>query len=301
MQTDPIEAIAGLQKQVLQLPSPWPLRLSCWTRAAGPGAPTLMLLHGTGSSHASFTQLCEALPSDFGLLIPDLPGHGESTFEQVRPSPHGSTSSSPAGFGLREMSEWLETMLQQLQASPDLIVGHSAGAAVALAMKINQPHRHILGLAPSLVPPPAIYSSLVGPWLGPMVRSGPSLALGHWLAGQASVIDRLLASTASPISQEQKHRYRRLFESKAHLEGTLAFMAGTDLPGFLANPTLQSLGHIAILSAKDDPWIPARALQHILETRLPKAKVKWLKTGGHLFHETDSRPVVDFIAELTRP
>ncbi len=301
MQTDPIEAIAGLQRQVLQLPSPWPLRLSCWTRTAVPGAPMLMLLHGTGSSHASFTQLCEALPSDFGLLIPDLPGHGESTFEQPRSSPHGSTSSSPAGFGLREMSEWLEAMLLQLDAKPDLILGHSAGAAVALIMGLNHPQRIILGLAPSLVPPPPIYSSLVGPWLGPMVRSGPSLALGHWLAGQALVIDRLLASTASPISQEQKHRYRKLFESKAHLEGTLAFMAGTDLPGLLAHPALQSLAKVAILSAKDDPWIPANALQTILQTRLPQAKVKWLETGGHLFHETDSSPVVDFIAELTRP
>lgn len=301
MQTDPIEAIAGLQRQVLQLPSPWPLRLSCWTRTAVPGAPMLMLLHGTGSSHASFTQLCEALPSDFGLLIPDLPGHGESTFEQPRPSPHGSTASSPAGFGLREMSEWLEAMLLQLDAKPDLIVGHSAGAAVALIMGLNHPQRIILGLAPSLVPPPPIYRSLVGPWLGPMVRSGPSLALGHWLAGQALVIDRLLASTASPISQEQKHRYRKLFESKAHLEGTLAFMAGTDLPGLLAHPALQSLAKVAILSAKDDPWIPANALQTILQTRLPQAKVKWLETGGHLFHETDSSPVVDFIAELTRP
>ncbi len=261
----------------------------------------LMLLHGTGSSHASFTQLCEALPSDFGLLIPDLPGHGESTFEQPRPSPHGSTASSPAGFGLREMSEWLEAMLLQLDAKPDLILGHSAGAAVALIMGLNHPQRIILGLAPSLVPPPPIYSSLVGPWLGPMVRSGPSLALGHWLAGQALVIDRLLASTASPISQEQKHRYRKLFESKAHLEGTLAFMAGTDLPGLLAHPALQSLAKVAILSAKDDPWIPANALQTILQTRLPQAKVKWLETGGHLFHETDSRPVEDFIAELTRP
>jgi magnesium chelatase accessory protein len=261
----------------------------------------LMLLHGTGSSHASFTQLCEALPSDFGLLIPDLPGHGESTFEQPRPSPHGSTASSPAGFGLREMSEWLEAMLLQLDAKPDLIVGHSAGAAVALIMGLNHPQRIILGLAPSLVPPPPIYRSLVGPWLGPMVRSGPSLALGHWLAGQALVIDRLLASTASPISQEQKHRYRKLFESKAHLEGTLAFMAGTDLPGLLAHPALQSLAKVAILSAKDDPWIPANALQTILQTRLPQAKVKWLETGGHLFHETDSSPVVDFIAELTRP
>jgi len=301
MQTDPVEAIVGLRKQVLLLPSPWSLRLTCWTRAAGAHAPTLMLLHGTGSSHASFARLCQQLPADTGLLVPDLPGHGQSTFDSSAPKADGSSSNGPTGFGLREMSQWLEAMLEQLDAKPDLIVGHSAGAAVALIMGLNHPRRIILGLAPSLVPPPLIYSSLVGPWLGPMVRSGPSLALGHWLAGQALVTDRLLASTASPISQEQKHRYHKLFESKAHLEGTLAFMAGTDLPGLLAHPALQSLTQVAILSAKDDPWIPANALQTILSTRLPQAKVKWLETGGHLFHETDSRPVLYFITELTRP
>ena len=260
-----------------------------------------MLLHGTGSNHASFSKLCEHLPTEFGLLIPDLPGHGESTFDHRRQSSKESTSSSQTAFGLGEMSLWLEGMLGELQVSPDLVVGHSAGAAVALLMGLHQPHRPILGLAPSLVPPPAIYNSLVGPWLGPMVRSRASLALGHWLTGQALVIDRLLASTASPIDRTQKARYQQLFQSRDHLEGTLAFMAGTDLPGLLAHPALQGLGQVAILSAKDDPWIPANALQHILTTRLPRAKVRWLETGGHLFHETDTHPVLDFIAELTRP
>jgi magnesium chelatase accessory protein len=301
MQTDSFETIPGLSKQVLRLHHPWPLLLSCWVRPARPGAPCLLLLHGTGSNHASFTSLCQKLPIEIGLMVPDLPGHGESTFDTSPTASNGLSSTSPQGFGLLEMSQWLEAMLDQLQASPDLIVGHSAGAAVAFVMALEQPERAVLGLAPSLVPPPSIYNSLVGPWLGPMVRSGPSLAFGHWLAGQAAVIDRLLASTASAISETQRIRYRQLFESKAHLAGTLAFMAGTDLPGLLANPKLKRLDRVGILSAKDDPWIPARSLQDILSTRLAKAKVKWLDHGGHLFHETDAKPVLDFITELTRP
>lgn len=261
----------------------------------------MLLLHGTGSSHASFTDLCQQLPPEMGLMVPDLPGHGESTFDTHPAATDGPRSTSPQGFGLLEMSQWLEAMLDQLQVSPDIIVGHSAGAAIALVMALEHPERAVLGLAPSLVPPPSIYNSLVGPWLGPMVRSGPSLALGHWLAGQAAVIDRLLASTGSAISNSQRIRYRQLFESKAHLAGTLAFMAGTDLPGLLANPQLTRLDRVGILSAKDDPWIPARSLQDILSTRLAKAKVKWLEHGGHLFHETDAKPVLDFIAELTSP
>lgn len=261
----------------------------------------MLLLHGTGSSHESFADLCQQLPIEIGLMVPDLPGHGQSTFGTSQTAGSGLGFASPPGFGLLEMSQWLEEMLDQLQVSPGLIVGHSAGAAIALLMALQHPERAVLGLAPSLVPPPPIYNSLVGPWLGPMVRSGPSLAFGHWLTGQGFVIDRLLASTASAISQTQKIRYRRLFESKAHLAGTLAFMAGTDLPGLLANPLLTRLDRVGILSARDDPWIPAKSLQNILTSRLTKAKVKWLNSGGHLFHETDSKPVLDFITELTRP
>jgi magnesium chelatase accessory protein len=301
MQTESFETIPGLSIQVLRLSHPWPLRLSCWVRPARAGAPSLLLLHGTGSSHASFTGLCQQLPLEMGLMVPDLPGHGESSFDTSLAVHSGLSSASPKGFGLLEMSQWLEGMLDQLKVSPDLIVGHSAGAAIALVMALEHPERAVLGLAPSLVPPPSLYNSLVGPWLGPMVRSGPSLAFGHWLAGQAVVIDRLLASTASAISKSQKIRYQQLFASKAHLAGTLAFMAGTDLPGLIANPDLTRLDRVGILSAKDDPWIPARALQDILSTRLAKARVKWLEHGGHLFHETDAKPVLDFITELTRP
>lgn len=301
MQTDPFETIPGLSKQVYLLSHPWPLHLSCWVRPARAGSPSILLLHGTGSSHASFSDLCQQLPIEIGLVVPDLPGHGQSTFDTNRTAESGLSATSPPGFGLLEMSQWLEAMLDQLQVNPDLIVGHSAGAAIALVMALHHPDRAVLGLAPSLVPPPPVYNSLVGPWLGPMVRSGPSLALGHWLSGQAFVIDRLLASTASAISQTQKTRYRRLFESKAHLAGTLAFMAGTDLPGLLANPQLKRLDRVGILSAKDDPWIPFRSLRDILDSRLAKARVRWLDSGGHLFHETDAKPVLDFIAELTRP
>lgn len=271
------------------LTKPWPLRVSCWTRPAAAGSSTFLLLHGTGSDHGSFDRLVHRLPRETGLILPDLPGHGES-------APNETPS-----FGLFEMAQWLEEALVQLQVSPNLLVGHSAGGAVALAMALTHPERSVLGLAPSLVPPPPLYNSLVGPWLGPIVRSRPSLAFGHWLAGQHLVIDRLLASTASPIDVNQQRRYRTLFASKAHLEGTLAFMAGTDLPALLADPRLSSIQKVAILSARDDPWIPAASLQEIVQTRLPTARTRWLDKGGHLFHESDSRPVLDFITELTRP
>lgn len=301
MQTEPIEDDFGLKPRVLSLVRPWPLRLSCWTRPAETGAPTWLLLHGTGSHHGSFRRLCAHLPAKVGLIIPDLPGHGASSFEAITPPSEPGDVNTPKRFGLKETAQWLEEALDQLEAMPTLLIGHSAGGAIALAMALTQPDRRVLGLAPSLVPPPQVYNTLVGPWLGPMVRSRPSLALGHWLACQRAVIDHLLASTASPIEPAQSARYRALFRSRQHLEGTLAFMAGTDLPELLADSRLATIRRVGVLSTRDDPWIPAPALKRVLHQHLPAAQTRWLDRGGHLFHETNVAPVVDFIAELTSP
>jgi magnesium chelatase accessory protein len=301
MQTESIDHALGLEARVLSLTKPWTLRLSCWIRPATAGGPTWLLLHGTGSDHASFHPLCAKLPDHIGLIIPDLPGHGASGLGARLDGLDSGQTPVPPPFGLREVAQWLEDALHQVGISPSLLIGHSAGGAIGMAMALAHPDRVVLGLAPSLVPPPQLYNTLVGPWLGPVVRSRPSLALGHWLACQKTVIDHLLASTASPIDPAQRARYRALFQSRQHLAGTLAFMAGTDLPDLLADPRLRAIRQVGILSARDDPWIPASALDKVLKHHLPTADARWLNRGGHLFHETDVTPVVDFIAELTNP
>ena len=49
-------------------------------RAGPPGAPGLLLLHGTGSSGQSWAGCLPGLVSQFELVVPDLPGHGGTAF-----------------------------------------------------------------------------------------------------------------------------------------------------------------------------------------------------------------------------
>lgn len=254
------------------------LRWAGWDRPAVAGAPALLFLHGTGADRHSWEPLLKTLPSDWGLLVPDLPGHGQSQFE------------APQSIGLREMGLRLHRLLQSRGTRrPACIVGHSAGAAVSIAMALGpettRPHR-LFSLAPSLVPPPALFNQMLGPLLGPLVLSKPSLLMLNGLARSTLVVDRLLASTGTFLPAERRDNYRQLFGGSAHVRGALGFMAATDLPGLLSECTgLQVPG--LFLATRDDPWIPAEPLTTVMATHLPMIELEWRAVGGHLFHEVD--------------
>lgn len=55
---------------------------SYWESGLQGRKPTLVLIHGFGASKATWLALAKHIASDFHLVIPDLPGHGDSSFDQ---------------------------------------------------------------------------------------------------------------------------------------------------------------------------------------------------------------------------
>ncbi len=102
------------------------------SRRIGTGPRSLVLLHGflgRGRNLAGLARHLQRLRPDLSLVLPDLPGHGDS------PAP-------PSGVGLEavgaEVLAFLETILPE---TPLEIAGHSFGARVALAMLARAPER----------------------------------------------------------------------------------------------------------------------------------------------------------------
>ena len=83
----------------------------------GQGHP-LVLLHGWSMSAAVFSEVAALLSSDFRLLIPDLPGHGES-------SP--ALQNDLAGIAA-DLSCWIAAM----EKAPVTLVGWSLGGMLSL-------------------------------------------------------------------------------------------------------------------------------------------------------------------------
>ena len=261
----------------------------------------LLLLHGTAGSSHCWQPVIEALDAPMAILAPDLPGHGDSRCER-----HGR-------HGLDEMARDIAELLTALGLRRvRLIAGHSAGAAVALALALADRPSHagtppveidqILGIAPSLVPPPLLYTLLLGPALAPMVASTPSVLTATMLTRRTGLTDRLLDSTGSTIADVQREGYRRLLGEPRHLRGAIDFMAATDLPGLLRRlPRLSVPARFLI--APDDRWISARRLDEELARWLPQAGVERCP-GGHLLPESQPRQTARLIQEMieaTRP
>ena len=246
-----------------------------------------LLLHGTGGARHSWAPVLDHLDPTIGVVVPDLPGHG------------ATVCGTHPRHGLRDMAhDLLELVDAEGLSRIDLIVGHSAGAAVGLELMLAAPATltvsGCLGIAPSLVPPPSLYSMLLGPLLAPLVGSEPSVQFAAMLARSTGMVDRLLASTGSTIDERQREAYRLLLGDAAQMRGAINFMAATDLPSLLERISgVRALCEFIV--AEDDPWIPVVPLTAIIARHLPQAHVE-LWRGGHMLPEADPQRVAEAIA-----
>src|ERR1700688_3457010 len=87
--------------------------------------PTVVLLHGAGFDHSTWALHSRWFAHHgFGVLAPDLPGHGRST---------GAPLASIA-----EMADWIAALLDAAGAAKARLVGHSMGDFISL----QTPPRH---------------------------------------------------------------------------------------------------------------------------------------------------------------
>jgi pimeloyl-ACP methyl ester carboxylesterase len=92
------------------------------------GAPPVVLIHGLTNSCRSWSQTAPLLATDRRVLMPDLPGHGQSQRPDADYALH---------WYARVIARWLE-LLRIEQAD---VVGHSFGGGVAQMLLLECPER----------------------------------------------------------------------------------------------------------------------------------------------------------------
>ena len=251
--------------------------------------PCLLLLHGTAAATHSWRDLAPVLAPHFTLIAPDLPGHGfTSGLPQARVS--------LAGF-----SEALQALLKKLQVSPDLVLGHSAGAAIALRMALDGSisPRAIFSLNGALLPLGDEHAAFFTRAARLMVGLPFVSKLCAWRASKQEVAAKLLRDTGSDIGPRGVELYTRLFSYPGHIRAALMMMAQWELRPLLRD--LPRLGTaLFLLVGSRDRAVPPMQTRRI-QTILPAARIITLEGLGHLAHEEAPARVADtLIKEWSR-
>ena len=281
-----------MQASIDRIPQNWPLRELSRSISAGrmewhvqvagsrltsegSTKPIALLLHGTGSSAHSWAELMPALAKTHWVIAPDLPGHGFTISHQAEQ------------LSLILITHKLAELLRALDVEQiDSIVGHSAGATLGLQYSLLYPApKRILGLNPSLVSLPSFYHSFLAPLINPVATSSFVSSMIADLLPFTSMIDKLLDSTNSKLNGIQRERYKILFKQKNHINGSLNFMAATDIPNLLAHAN-EITSELIFLVANQDSWVRKEELLAVIQRYFPRSTVIQ-KDGGHLFHEAN--------------
>ena len=273
----------------------WPNREhSQWIEAGGlrwhvqrmGQGPLVLLLHGTGAATHSWRDLMPRLAMHCQVLAPDLPGHGFS-------------SRAPAGgASLRGMARAVASLLEAIDARPAVIVGHSAGAALAVRLCLDgavTPHA-LVSLNGALLPWRGLPSLLFAPAARLLSGSGWASRLFAWRASDPAALDRLLGTTGSRIDALGRSLYARLVTNAEHVDGALRMMAHWDLQSL--EPDLPRLAVPLTLVVGDNDQTVSPADADRVCALLPTARLVHLPGLGHLAHEERPDDVARWIDEI---
>lgn len=235
--------------------------------------PPLLLLHGTGASVHSWRGLMPLLAQRHDVIAVDLPRHAFTTGHDAY------------AMSLPAMAREVTRLMEALAVTPVAIIGHSAGAAIALQLALDHAYRGpIVGLSAALRPFPGAFAQIFPAiaktlFVNPLV---PRIFTGSIdLVGGAERF--LWRSTHSRIDAAGLACYARLLKHPGHAGGALAMMANWDLPALreqmdaVRNPVL-------LLHGANDPAIPPDWARDAASW-LPDARLELLPRLGHLAHE----------------
>jgi magnesium chelatase accessory protein len=245
--------------------------------------PPIVLLHGTGAATHSWRDLAPLLSAHYTVVAPDLPGHGFTTLDSRR------------NQTLNRMAERLTALLSELAISPIALIGHSAGAAIAVRMALDgtiEP-RTIVSLNGALTPFEGL-NGVLFPALAKLLFLNPfAESIMAWRAADPAAVARIIAGTGSILDARGLDFYVRVMRCQRHVAAALSMMANWDLRP-LQRDAARLRPRLALLAAGGDSAVPPSVAQ-AFRRRAPNATVIDLPGLGHLAHEEDPARLAEVI------
>ena len=256
----------------------------------GSGTP-LVLLHGNGSMIQDFESsgLIDLAAKSYRVIVFDRPGFGHSD----RPR---NVIWTPAA-----QAELINSALNRLGVSPAIVLGHSWGASVAIALALKYP---------SLVQGLVLASGYYYPTFRPdvLALSAPAVpfvgdVLGHTLSPIVSrlmwplIMAKIFGPRSVPKKFEGFPKEMALRPSQIHASAAeLALM----IPGaFHFSDEYANLKMpVAIVAGDEDRLVDIDAQSSRLHSDIPQSKFHRVPETGHMVHQTATGVVMSAINEV---
>ncbi|MDA3934768.1 MAG: alpha/beta fold hydrolase [Gammaproteobacteria bacterium] len=224
----------------------------------------VLLLHGLGADADHWCLMCASLSDDLQLIIPDLPGFGDSDMPRLQ-------RQTPAAY-----AAWLVQLLDQMDIPRVHVVGNSMGGYIAAQLAHDYPDR-IASLY--LLAPGGITSGPLSDYLQ-QINDGLQNALVVTSLQQQREVASMCMQRRLWLP-EPMHRWlaRRSLRHSAHTQACFDAMryAAEPLETLAASITQPAL----ILWGACDRVLHPAGLQ-ILAKLMPQAETVLLENTGHL-------------------
>jgi pimeloyl-ACP methyl ester carboxylesterase/putative sterol carrier protein len=258
------------------------LKLSAYVM--GRGAP-VVILHGLGGGKVSVFPLIAEIAESHRVIVPDLPGHGESDKPVAEYSP-------------RFYARVIRHLLDEVGADQAVVIGNSLGGRIALELALRSPMRvAALALLGPALPGlrwryvmgfTRVFPSEFGAIPFPLRERWMRALLRRLFADPTAMPEKALTAAA--------HEFIRVYRSPA---ARMAFLASlrqivTERP----EPFFESLRRIKqptlVMFGEQDRIVPAR-LGARLAQRMPNAELVVLPNVGHVPQFEAARATLDVL------
>ncbi len=238
--------------------------------------PTIVMIHGFRGTHHGLDLIAQQLP-DFHIIVPDLPGFGET----------GPLNQ----HDLDHYVLWLHEFMTLLKLpEPPLLLGHSFGSIVCAAYVAKHP-RAIKKLilvnpigSPALEGPRALLTKLAlfYYWTG---RKLPSRIARKWLSAKPVVAIVTLSMTKSKNKPLRRYIHDQHFSYFSRFYGTKSL--SESFTTSVTHNVRESAASISIpallIVGERDDITPLDKQKELLEL-FPNARLEVIKKVGHLTH-----------------
>jgi pimeloyl-ACP methyl ester carboxylesterase len=252
--------------------------------------PSILMVHGLAGQLGDFTYaVVDLLAPQYRVVAVDRPGSGYS----VR--------APGASAGLSAQADAMAALIDALKLGRPLVVGHSFGAAVALALAQRHPER-VAGLALAAplthsvdcVPAPFRGLQIEWPWLRALV--GWTLATPANLLGRGAVLRFVFAPEDVPTDFDTRGGNLLGLRPSSYIAASTDMVAAReDLPAMTRRYGAMKLP-VSVLFGRGDRILSPRDQGEALAAAIPGAELT-LNEGGHMLPITAPRRTAEFIRE----